>query len=469
MAGKMADHYGDFFARNGINHTSAQIWKGFVEDKGLVFFVDCSADGMDELKNVFKNSLSKNEKKKVEEVSPLAFMTTFTDEQRATFLVQCSKCEGWVGTEGPKVAGALTRLAHALNKENVDWDPEKLPTTMRMLFLLMKEHKRNKNKGEEEFINEKLKPIIGARDFAKMRSVKTEAKAAHSRKATRLGGDDSAFKSDLQEALENALEGIVTAEYDNKNLEKLVKAIKPVVSELVSANAPTSTTVQSIVWCSKFAKPYKGAGANMRFQIRAPEFWNDKRCVVLIGHENVDNSNVKRRVLAEMQVIIHVLQEFKTVQGVVSEGKAQFLKDLLSTVLPRPVAVPPAAAAVPAAAAADEDSTSSYSSLDENKQPPAAVATNAKQAPARRVTSKRKKDKDGYENDDEFIEDSDDSDDSGGSVDSSPDSPGYLPDNLHSSTGRVGARYQTTVRDADASDSYVPSSEGEESEFSHDM
>ena len=56
---------------------------------------------------------------------------------------------------------------------------------------------------------------------------------------------------------------------------------------------------------------------------------------MLIGHENADNSNLKRRVQAEMQVIIHVLQELKTVNGDVSEGKAQFLKDLLSNVVGR--------------------------------------------------------------------------------------------------------------------------------------
>ena len=59
----------------------------------------------------------------------------------------------------------------------------------------------------------------------------------------RLGGDDSAFKSDLETPLREALNGIVITEYNSENLKMLVKTIKPVVSKLVSANAPTSTTV----------------------------------------------------------------------------------------------------------------------------------------------------------------------------------------------------------------------------------
>lgn len=72
----------------------------------------------------------------------------------------------------------------------------------------------------------------------------------------------------------------------------------------------------------------------MRINIRAIDFWTSLKFLVLIGHENADNSNVKRRVQAEIQVIIHVLQELKTVKGDVSLEKAQFLKDLLSYVYP---------------------------------------------------------------------------------------------------------------------------------------
>ena len=78
----------------------------------------------------------------------------------------------------------------------------------------------------------------------------SEAQKARSKKAAWLGGDDSAFKSDLETPLREALNGIAITKYNDKSLEKLVKAIKPVLSKLVSDHAPTSTTVRSIKWFS---------------------------------------------------------------------------------------------------------------------------------------------------------------------------------------------------------------------------
>ena len=80
---------------------------------------------------------------------------------------------------------------------------------------------------------------------------------------------------------------------------------------------------------------YRDADTNMKMSVKARDFWKAPKKLVLIGHENADNSNLKRRVQSEMQVIIRVLQELKTVNGDISEGKAQFLKDLLSNVVGR--------------------------------------------------------------------------------------------------------------------------------------
>ena len=92
-----------------------------------------------------------------------------------------------------------------------------------MLFHLMKENKLYKSKQTEDFITENLRPLVREHNY--FVSMNSEAQKARSKKAAWLGGDDSAFKSDLETPLREALNGIVITEYNSENLKMLVKTI----------------------------------------------------------------------------------------------------------------------------------------------------------------------------------------------------------------------------------------------------
>ena len=99
-----------------------------------------------------------------------------------------------------------------------------------MLFHLMKENKLYKSKQTEDFITENLRPLVREHNyFVKIGSLggsmNSEVQKARSKKAAWLGGDDSAFKSDLETPLREALNGIVITEYNSENLKMLVKTI----------------------------------------------------------------------------------------------------------------------------------------------------------------------------------------------------------------------------------------------------
>ena len=70
-----------------------------------------------------------------------------------------------------------------------------------------------KSKQTEDFITENLRPLVREHNyFVKIGSLggsmNSEAQKARSKKAAWLGGDDSAFKSDLETPLREALNGI---------------------------------------------------------------------------------------------------------------------------------------------------------------------------------------------------------------------------------------------------------------------
>ena len=173
----------------------------------------------------------------------------------------------------------------------------------------------------------------GGRNKEGVKEKKSENKAKSNKRNSVFGGKDKEFMKELESHLNSALgeiDDFTDIESGNKNL---ISIIKKATSEL---DKKYLTTVETVEWGR--GKKYKEADKDMKTTVIAPGPWTcQQKYAIFTGNNSLHpNLPVKRRAVAEIQVIVFVLQNKEVLDHIKNvEAKEQFVMDLLEEVVGR--------------------------------------------------------------------------------------------------------------------------------------